>query len=142
MKVILLKDIKGIGRRNEVKEVNDGYGRNFLIAKKLAAAATPEMLAKAADVQKSEAAEMRKLKETADRLAKETLFFFVKAGERGAVFGSVTREDVRKALHERGYDNVEVALPKSIKTLGHEIVDLDLGQGVKTTVKIAVAAAE
>lgn len=142
MKVVLLKDIKGIGRRNEVKEVNGGYARNFLIAKKLAAPATPEMLAKKAEDEKHEVATMKKLRETASRLAKETLFFFIKAGERGAVFGSVTKEDVRKALRERGYDNVEVLLPKSIKALGHEIVEVDLGQGVKSTVKIAIAPTE
>ncbi len=142
MKIILRKDVRGVGRKNDIKEVPDGYARNFLIAKNLAVAATPKAIAAAGDAQKREEALIAKFKADAEKLAKETLYFFVKTGERGEVFGAVSREDIKKALRERGYEEGEVVLPKSLKTLGTETVDVRLGRGVTARVKVMIAPAE
>jgi len=136
MRVILLRDVRGLGRKNDVKEVSDGYARNFLIAKKMASPATAEAVSAQKELMNREAGEMYKLIAAAKALSEKTIEFRVKAGEKGEVFGSVTREDVRGELERMGYKNIEVELHKPIKTLGEHPVDVNFGKGVKGQAKI------
>ncbi len=140
MKVILLKDIKGLGRKLEVKEVKDGYGRNFLMARGLAEAATKDALNKLEHQKKIWEAEYEKLVEElkigAKKLEETELNFKMKVGEKGEAFGSVSRKDIETELARHGYKDLKIELEKSIKTLGEHFVPIDLGEGVKTKIKI------
>ena len=139
MRVILLQDVKGLGRRNEIKEVNDGYARNFLIAKKMASPATAEAVSAQKELMNREAAEMYKLIVAAKALSEKIIEFRVKSGEKNEVFGSITREDIHRELERMGYKNIAVELPKPIKTLGEHQVDINFGKGVRGQAKIIVA---
>ncbi len=142
MKVILLRDIKDLGKKFDVKEVASGYARNFLIPRKLAVIATPEETQVLNDRQKlveerrkSRIAEVRA---KADKLNDLTLEFKLNVGEKGEVFGSVSSNDIKKELEARGFTNVEINLEKPIKILGERSVQINLGEGIETSVKILV----
>lgn len=144
MRVILLADVRGTGRKGDVKEVREGYARNFLIPHGLAKAATDEALVEkeAYDAARDEmhAAHRRKAEMWASELKTLTLEFPVKAGAKGEVFGSVTPKDISSMLAARGYSGVSVELPKPLKTLGSHSVAVDLGEGMKTTVTVTVVS--
>lgn len=137
MKIILLRDVKKVGRKGEIKDVSDGYARNFLIAKNLAAPVTESTLTKLKQTEAEERASLNKNLELVKKLAGEEFNFTVKAGENGAVFGSVKREDIENKLRESGYKDVEVFLQRPIKTLGVSEIDVKLG-GVPAKLKIKV----
>ncbi len=108
MKVIFLEDVKGQGKKGDVKEVADGYGYNYLLKNNLAVLATKETLAKLEKEQenmKSEdekaIAEAKKIKE---KLAKEELVFPMQVGEKGQVFGSVSTKQIASELQNKNYD--------------------------------------
>lgn len=140
MKIILLKDVKGLGQRLEVKEVKDGYGRNFLIARGLAEAATKDALNKLEHQKKIWEAEREKLvgelKIGAKKLEEMELKFKMKTGEKGETFGSVSRKDIEMELTKYGYKNLKIELEKPIKTIGEHKVAIDLGEGIKAKMKI------
>ncbi len=142
MKVLLLTDVRGTGRKGDVKEVREGYARNFLIPRGLAEAATDDVIAekKARDDARDaeRAARRRKAERWVEELAMLTFSFPVKAGDAGEVFGSVTAKDIDASLAKRGYLGIKAELPKSIRTLGEHRVPLDLGEGTKTTVTVTV----
>ena len=145
MRVILLADVRGTGRKGDLKEVSEGYARNFLIPRGLAEVATErtreEKEARDAARVSAHAAHRREAEVQAVELATLTLTFPVKAGAQGKVFGSVTAKDIQGALTARGYQGVTVKVPKPLKTLGKHRVELDLGQGIKTTVTITIVPA-
>ena len=105
MKVLLIKDVYKLGRAGDVKNVADGYGRNFLLPQKLAVLATPgamktaEKIRSTAEVQR--AALNNELKDLADHINGVTLTFPVKAGETGKLYGSITTQDVASAIQEQ-----------------------------------------
>jgi large subunit ribosomal protein L9 len=144
MRVILLKDIKGIGKKLDVKEVKDGYGRNFLLARGLAEAATSDALNKL-EAQKKiwEAGYQKlvtKLKEEARKIEALSLNFKMKVGEKGETFGSVSHKDIEMELAKHGCKNVKIELEKSIKTVGEHSVLADLGEGIKAKLKVVTVA--
>jgi large subunit ribosomal protein L9 len=145
MKVLLLADVRGTGRNGDVKEVREGYARNFLIPRGLAEAATEEVLAnkEASDTARAtvRAERRREAGRYAEELTTLALSFPVKAGVHGEVFGSVTAKDIQGALAARGYHGITVKLTKPLKGLGEHHVELDLGEGTKTTVAITVVPA-
>lgn len=124
MKVILLQDVKALGRKDEVKEVSDGYARNFLFKKKLAQPADKANLNSLDHELKLRAQRDQALRAKAEQmkeeLAERTLTIPAKAGEAGRLFGSVTTADVAEALKGLGYtvDKHKIELPEPIKTLG------------------------
>lgn len=142
MKVILSEDIKRLGKKFEVKEVKSGYARNFLIPKNLAVAATETSLRiisqQKAIWERQEKELIKQFKETANKLKDLVLDFPLKVGESGQVFGSVSASEIKKALENLGYQNFELVLEKPIKELGEYSVEVDLGQGIKTKIKIKV----
>jgi len=147
MKVIFLQDVKGLGRKYDVKNVSDGYARNFLFPKNLAEPATPAAEAKIAKMraehEKDETALAKRLHEIARTLSDTALQFELDADESGSIFGSVNKEAISKALREHGFvtnERVEITLDHPIKKVGEYVVPIDLKKGVEAKVKIIVIA--
>src|SRR3989344_7979822 len=136
MKVILLQDIKGLGKEMDLKEVRDGYARNYLIPKKLALAVTPENLNLKEQLTKAQQETLRKLTDLAKKLENISLEFTVKAGSKGEVFGSVKPQDIKKRLREQGFDDTEPILEKPLKTLGEHTVAINFSHGIKSKVRV------
>lgn len=145
MKVIFLKDVKGKGKKGEVKNVADGYAQNFLFKQGLAIEATPANL-KALEAQKNkqkkeaeeELARAKKLKEKIDTL---TVELFAKAGEGGRLFGSVTSKQIAEALqqqHDIKIDKRKIELDDAIRALGYTNVPIKLHPEVTATLKVHV----
>ena len=145
MKVILLQNIKGLGKRHDVKEVKDGYARNFLIPQKLAEFATAAALKKVADLKLKEKTEregmVAELKAEAEKIKDKKIVFKVKTGEKGEVFGSVSALDIKGELEKSGIRHGVAVAPKPIKTLGETKVEINLGEGIKTEVVVVVEPA-
>lgn len=137
MKVILLQDIRGVGKRYDIKDVRDGYAINFLIAKKFAIQATPHEIARR-DAQKyEEQDEIRRLQQQAERMKKEILSFTLKTGARGEVFNSVTKDSIIKMLAEKGSEGIkEIVLEKPIRARGTHTVTVRLKHGIPTVITI------
>ena len=145
MKLILLENIKGVGKKDEIINANDGYARNFLIPKKKAIEATPGNLAQLKSKQDSRAhkkdverAEAEKIKE---QLADIILEIKVKAGENGKIFGGVTAKDISEKLkenHNIEVDKKKIELKETIKNLGTFNVNIKLFEGVIGTLKVKV----
>lgn len=148
MKVILLKDVKGTGKKGDIVEVNDGYARNFLIKKGLAQEGTAqniyivEQRKKAYEAKvKSERAEAQAI---AEKLKNTVVTVLAKGGENGGkMFGSVTGEMISAALQELGYsvDKKKIEIKESIRDFGTFEVLLRLYPEVSQTIKINVVRA-
>ena len=138
MRVILLQDIKGIGKKFDVKEIKDGYAKNFLIPRGLAKiatdSATKELEAKKLSLEKQEKELKSKLESLAKELSEREFVFSLNIGKKGEVFGSITKDDIKNRIDEN--IDMEVKLEKPIKAIGEHQVEINLGKGVKTTVKI------
>lgn len=138
MRVVLLQDVRGVGRKNEVKVVNDGYARNFLIAKKLAAAATPETLAKKVAAESHEETLIQRMRAAAETLTREPLVFTAQAGENGTLFGGINRDEILAALKKKGHDVAAVELPHPIKTVGEHKITVRFPRGIRGVAKVIV----
>ena len=140
MRVIFLADVKGVGRKMEVKNVSDGYARNFLFPRKLAAPFTSASEAmqrewKAKEKMTQEASEV-----SIARLAKEPLTLSVATGEKGEVYGSVTASNIAEALLKKGFEHAEVNLPHPLRSLGKHEVSVNFPHGVKGKATISIVA--
>lgn len=144
MKVILLQDVKKVGKKNEIKDVSDGFARNFLFAKNLAKPATPEALRaiEAAEKQREQhkSKEMQKYQALVDRINLLTLRFKVKMGGKGKTFGSVSVAQIQSALKAEGVDveKDSIVLEGPIKTLGEKSIEVRFPHGFVGKVKIVV----
>ena len=145
MKVILLDNIKGVGKKNKVINANDSYARKYLLKKKLAVEATTENMNKLNS--KKEAASYRKdiEKQNAEELAKKLkgimLKIKVKAGENGKIFGGVTAKEISdnlKLQYNFNIDKKKIELKETIKTLGGFSVPVKLFEGITTNLKVEV----
>ncbi len=145
MKVLLIKDVKSLGKKGEVKEVKDGYGKNFLIGKGYARHATPEILAQHAQdeliVAQNLEKEVNKLKEIAKELDKVEIIITKKLGQNGHLFGSVTKDEIATALKEQHgieIDKKHINEKSAIKTIGEHDLDFKLGHGLHATLHVDV----
>ena len=145
MKVLLIKDVKSLGKKGEVKEVKDGYGKNFLIGKGFARAATPEILAQHAEneliVAENLEKEVNALKQIAAELDKAEIIITKKLGQNGHLFGAVTKEEVAVALknqHGIEIDKKHINEKAAIKTVGEHDLDFKLGHGLHATLHVDV----
>lgn len=145
MKVILLSDIKGVGKKDEVINASDGYARNYLLPKKLAVEANAENMNKLNN--KKEAASYRKdvEKQNAEALAKKLkgimLKIKVKAGENGKIFGGVTAKEISdnlKSQYNLAVDKKKIELKETIKTLGSFSVPVKLFEGITADLRVEV----
>ena len=147
MKVILKADIKGVGKKDEIINANDGYARNFLFPKNLAVEANNENLAKLKAKKDGEkyhrAQDLEFAKKLAEKIGKITLQIKVKAGENGKIFGGVTSKEISEALkekHEIEIDKKRIDLKETIKTLGRFSVDIKLYEGVIAKLALSIEA--
>lgn len=141
MKVIILKDTRGVGRRGDIKEIPNGYARNFLIPRHLAKAATEEaineMKSEKQNMEKHIEALKLKLSHIQNILNESPLVFRVKVGDDDKVFGSVGKKDVELKLSELEPETmIEAHLLQSVKTLGEKEIEISLGSEVKGKIKI------
>jgi large subunit ribosomal protein L9 len=145
MEVILKEDVANLGHRGDVVKVADGYGRNFLLPRKLALQATAANKAvieqmKASAARRS-AAEKIVAEELLAKLEPVALSFTRKAGENGQLFGSVTSADIATELEAKGFevDRRKISLSEPLKSLGDYTVAVKLHREVTAHIKVTVA---
>lgn len=145
MKVILLENVKGVGKKDEIINANDGYARNFLFPKNLAIEANSTNLSKlkskqdSASFKKSE--EKKNAEEMKEKLSKIVLKIKVKAGENGKIFGGVTAKEISEQLKKQynyNIDKKKIDIKETIKTIGMFTIDLKLFEGVVGKLKIHI----
>ncbi len=148
MKVLLIKDVKSLGKKGEIKEVKDGYGQNFLIAKGMAKLATPTIVANWKAEQERIAKE---LADTLSRLAKEKVelesnkLVITKKLAPAGIQGSVGKDDIAKAVKAQlgiEIDKKIVELKRALRTVGEHKVDIKLGHGIHATVVVEIVGEE
>ena len=144
MKIILLDDVQKLGRRGEVRDVSDGYARNFLIPKKLALSATAGNMKNLEHIKQQAHAKAERIKSDADALRDriEALAYEERrqASEEGKLFGSVTAQDLVEYLDKHGIkiERKRVQLDEPIKTLGETAVPIRLHTDVTAQLKVSV----
>ncbi len=145
MRVILKREVSGLGRPGEVKDVAEGYAQNFLLPRGLATLATAGELKHLAQERQADKAKKDRAhteaEELATRLGGITLIFHLKAGEQGKTFGSVTNKDIAEALkkeHRIDVDRTKIVLAEPVKSLGAHSVEIRLMPDVRAKVTIAV----
>lgn len=145
MKVILLDNIKGVGKKDEIINASDGYARNYLLPKKLAVEANLENMSKLNN--KKDANQYKKnlekqaAEDTAKKLKGILLKIKVKAGENGKIFGGVTAKEISDNLknhYQIDIDKKKIELKEQIKTLGSFSVNIKLYEGVIGTLRVEI----
>lgn len=147
MRVVFLDDVDNVARAGEVKNVADGYARNYLLPRKLAAAATTSTLQQAESKARAIAKEDEKRDAAAqlivDKFGDAPIVIKAKVGEEGRLFGSVTASDIAEVLNGKAGSSLEhrqVQLDAPIKQVGSYEVPVSLTRNVKATVTIEVAS--
>jgi len=149
VRVILKAEVRGLGRTGEVKDVADGYARNYLLPKGLAIEATGGELKHLAQERQAEKTKKDRAhqdaEELARRLAEITLVFRLKAGEQGKTFGSVTTKEIAEALQKEAkaaeIDKTKIILHEPLKSLGVHKVEVRLLSDVRADVTVAIEPA-
>jgi len=145
MKVVLLKDVKNIGKRDEIVNVSDGYARNFLFPQKLAAEATPgalkEIERKRAAQDARDAEKLAEAQAKAALLKNKVIVLHVKCGEKGRLYGSVTNAEVAEELekqHGIQVDKRKIDIGDPIREVGFRDITVQLHTGVSTPMKLDI----
>lgn len=147
MKVILTQDIKGVGKKDEIINANDGYARNFLLPRKLAVEANNQNMSllqgrkDAASFKKGQ--EKEAANQIKEKLSKIMLTIKVKAGENGKIFGSITSKEIATELknqYDIEIDKKKIALKEAIKELGTFNIEIKLYEGIVGKLKINIIA--
>lgn len=145
MKVILLQDVQGLGKAGDLKEVTNGYARNFLVPKNLAAGATPALIANHAQRIASEQRRQEKMaasnRQLGERLGGITLTFKAKVGSQGRLYGSITSQDVAAALRnveQITIDRRTITLPDPIRSLGTFSIPVKIAPGLEPALTVNV----
>lgn len=147
MEIVLLEDVKALGKKGQIVKVNDGYARNFILPKKLGIEATPKALndlkLQKANAQRIEDQKLSEAKELAEKLSKLSVTVSMKAGEGGKAFGSISGKEISKAIAEQlqmEIDKKKFLMPEPLKTFGTHEVPIKLHRDV--TAKLAVKVVE
>ncbi len=145
MKVILLKDIKGVGKKDDIIEASDGHARNYLLPKGFAIEANVGNLTKLKRVNKIEdekkAAELEEAKALKEKLESITVVMSVKAGDSGKLFGTITNKEIGKHINENhniSIDKKKISLKNPIKNIGEFTTIIKLHPKVSAEVKVVV----
>ena len=148
MEVVLLEDVKALGKKGQIVKVNDGYARNFILPKKLGVEATPKNLndlkLQKANAAKVAAEQLAAAKELAEKLADLSVTVSIKAGEGGRAFGSVSGKEIAQAAKEQlnmEIDKKKLVLPEPLKTFGTHQVSIKLHKDVTGTLAVTVVEA-
>lgn len=144
MKVIFIKDLRGQGKKGEIKEVSDGYATNYLIARGYAVKQTKtsyDILNK--EIEQNKEKEQEEIKEATkikEKLSKEKLVFTLNAGKEGKTFGSISTKQIEGALKEKGYniDRKKVKLDLPLSTLGEYTINIELHKKVIAPLKLQI----
>jgi large subunit ribosomal protein L9 len=149
MKVFLKRDVPGLGKANEVKNVSDGYARNYLIPKGLAAPATENNLKAAKSFAESQKAHEDRIRERSQHIAEQlktkTFKFTAKAGETGRLYGSITSADIAAEIGHvlnMAFDKHWIALERPLRDIGTHAVDIKLDGGVRAQAHVVVETEE
>src|SRR5256714_926299 len=145
MRVILLQDVDGLGKAGDLKDVANGYARNYLLPRQLAAGATPSLIA---NRQQRIAAEQRKLekqnelnRQQAERLGEVTLTFKARVGSQGRLYGSITSQDIAAGLREAEgivIDRRMIDMPEPIRTTGTFKVPVKIASKLQPEITVNV----
>lgn len=145
MKVILLEDVKSLGKKGELVNVNDGYARNFILPKKLGLEATPKNLndlkLQKANEAKIAAEQLEAAKQLAEELKEMQVKLSIKTGEGGRTFGSVSTKEIAQAAKEQlklDLDKKKMQLEEAIKSVGTHMVPIKLHPQVTASLKVVV----
>ena len=143
MKVLLIKDVKGLGKAGEIKEAKDGYARNYLIPKGFAKLATPDVIREWEKEQARKEAELKaeleKINSIKEKLESEKIVIRHKLGANGQLIGSVTNKEIAEVLKEKGFDIDKKQIEhKTIKAPGLYNIDIKLGHGIHARVELEV----
>ncbi len=148
MKVILIEDVKSLGKKGQLVDVNDGYARNFILAKKLGLEATPKNLndlkLKKANDEKVAKEIYEEAKAFGERLKEMEVNVTIKTGEGGKIFGSVSSKEIAEAAKTQlgiELDKKKMVLPSPIKVLGTTMVPIKLHPKVTSELKVNVREA-
>ena len=148
MEIVLLEDVKALGKKGELVKVNDGYARNFILPKKLGVEATAKNLndlkLKKANEAKVAAEQLAEARALAAELEKDSVTLSIKAGEGGRAFGSVSTKEIAKALSDQRkleVDKKKMVLAEPIKSLGTCEVPVRLHREVTATLRVKVVEA-
>ena len=148
MKVILIEDVKSLGKKGQLVDVNEGYARNFILAKKLGLEATPKNLndlkLKKANDEKVAKEIYEEAKAFGERLKEMEVNVTIKTGEGGKIFGSVSSKEIAEAAKAQlgiELDKKKMVLPSPIKTLGTTLVPIKLHPKVTSELKVNVREA-
>ena len=140
-----MKDVQNVGKGGDVKDVSDGYFRNFLLPRRLAKLATAGTIKEAETIQKRSAEHaIKKHDELVAMIAKlpdEHVVLERKASEEGKLFGSITEKDIVEALHKKGFTSIEekhIVLEAPIKSVGEHMVKIHISQELEGVVKLTV----
>lgn len=147
IKVILKENIKGVGKKDEIVEVKDGYANNFLLNQNKAILATPENInklkARNEKIQKHHDRDVKNAKELKEVLATKEIVLKVKAGENNKVFGSISAKEIVRAVKDQlniDIDKKKVSADSKVKEIGVHNVELKLHSEVKANLKVRVEA--
>ncbi|MCL2755702.1 MAG: 50S ribosomal protein L9 [Firmicutes bacterium] len=144
MQVYLLKDLPGKGKAGEIINVNDGYGKNFVIKNKIGQVVTPEILAKVKSKNESDAfhteQDKARIREIIAKLEGTIVTLTAKIGEGGKMFGSITSTEITKELADQGFeiDKKNIILPEPIKTLGEYKIRVKYNYGLEGSFTVIV----
>lgn len=145
MKVILIQDIKGVGKKDEIINANDGYARNFLLPRKLAVEANNQNMSLLQGRKDAASFKKEQEKEAANqikgKLSKIMLTIKVKAGENGKIFGSITSKEIATELKNQYHieiDKKKIGLKEAIKELGEFTVEIKLYEGIIGKLKVNI----
>ena len=148
MQVILLEDVKSLGKKGEVVKVSDGYAKNMLIPKKLGVEATQKNLNELKNQQKRDSIvakqQLDEAKAYGEKIAEKTVQLTMKAGEGGRVFGSVSSKEIATEAKKQfglDIDKKKIQLPEPIRTFGTTEIPVKLHPQVTATLKVAVTEA-
>lgn len=148
MQVVLLEDVKSLGKKGEIVNVNDGYARNFILKKKLGVEATAKNLndlkLQKANAEKIAAEQLAAAKELAAKLEGMSVTLTMKAGEGGKAFGSVSGKEIAAAAKDQlnlEIDKKKLVLPEPLKTFGTHQVSIKLHKDVTGTLAVKVVEA-
>ena len=145
MKVVLLQDVKSIGKKGELVNVSDGYARNFLLPRKLAKEANAQAMNELKNAEAAKAfkikTETEQAKASAEALSGKTVKIAAKAGQGGKIFGSVTAKEIAEEIKKQygvEVDKRKVVLDLDIKAFGTYQVEVKFYGGISTTVNVVV----
>ena len=149
MEVVLLQDVKALGKKGQIVNVNDGYARNFILLKKLGIEANAKNLndlkLQKQNAEKVAANQLADAKALAEKIAELSVTVSIKAGEGGRTFGSVSTKEIAKAAADQlklDIDKKKMVLPEPIRSLGVTEVPIKLHKDVTATLRVKVVEAK